>query len=301
MAENERPDCSRITPIAEEHKPLAHQVLDEWIENYHRTDRAQRSVAEEGVIGCYTKGLCTPPKTITWHESPKSALLYVAQKYFNTDKLTTKIVDETFAGVCYGPEDVVWLAAFDFFSRIGQFDLNQIECIYQIARNGHIWFALEDEALMIERPTRIVTDRTTLRAHATDGPVLAYSDGFEVYALENIRVPKKVVMDPQNLTVEEVTAESNAEVRRLMIQQMGLKKFLTLSKAKTLDYDGGPVGEGGAPRALVEDLFGQRWMIGTDGSTERVYYIPVHLDAKTCREAHERISGISEANLIAEC
>jgi hypothetical protein len=45
---------------------------------------------------------------------------------------------------------------------------------------------------------------------------------------------------------------------------------------------------------------GQKWLVGSDGSTQRVYYMPVPESAKTCREAHEAICGLDEDKLLME-
>jgi hypothetical protein len=57
---------------------------------------------------------------------------------------------------------------------------------------------------------------------------------------------------------------------------------------------------GSAPRALVEDEEGARWLIGTDGSTERVFWMRASRQAATCGEAHEEMCGFEERRLIAE-
>lgn len=310
MANAKRPDTSRIKQLTEADKPVAEAKLKFWIDNYHRTDPANRKEAEEGALACYELAGYPRPSKVSWHVSPLAAVRYVAKMKLGLDKPTPAVVDELFAGICYGPEDVIWLACFDTYNELGQFDLKEIEPIYKVALNGHIWFALEDEAIMIERPVEIYTEPKTYRPHRTDGPILRYGDevtsegiipGFSVWAIDNFLVNEQIVMRPETLTVQQITSESNAEVRRIMIDRFGIKRFLQESGAKMVDCDGGPPGPGGAPRVLVEDALNQRWLIGTDGSTTRVYYMPVHRDAKTCREAHERISGISEANLVAEC
>lgn len=58
--------------------------------------------------------------------------------------------------------------------------------------------------------------------------------------------------------------------------------------------------EGSSIRTLIQ-IDDQKWLIGSDGSTGRVYHMPVDNEAMTCREAHESISGISETQLFGEC
>jgi len=56
---------------------------------------------------------------------------------------------------------------------------------------------------------------------------------------------------------------------------------------------------GSMPRALMEDKQGQRWLVGTDGSTKRVYYMRAPREANTCAEAHSALAGFDENQIIA--
>lgn len=86
-----------------------------------------------------------------------------------------------------------------------------------------------------------------------------------------------------------------------MRERFGEGKYLAACGAKLIDADGGIAGSRGAqPRVLLEDDEGLRWLVGTDGSTRRVYHMQVPPTATTCREAHEAISGLSEARCLAE-
>ena len=74
--------------------------------------------------------------------------------------------------------------------------------------------------------------------------------------------------------------------------------------AKTLDVDAVPVEKKpGAPsivRALMEDDEGRRFLVGSDGSTHRTYYMETSPQAKTCAEAHTFLCGFDEAKIIAQ-
>lgn len=52
------------------------------------------------------------------------------------------------------------------------------------------------------------------------------------------------------------------------------------------------------PRALLEDKLGRKFIMSGDGSTDRIYYIQVNRDAKTCPEAQALLEGIPEADLV---
>jgi len=112
-----------------------------------------------------------------------------------------------------------------------------------------------------------------------------------------------------------IASETNAEIRRVMIRQYGPETkgprdedydgtllYLRATTSKTIDLDGGTKAVGSAPRALVEDSHGIRWLILTDGSTKRVYTMPVDRDVTTVKEALARCQGqLDESLCIAEC
>jgi hypothetical protein len=58
---------------------------------------------------------------------------------------------------------------------------------------------------------------------------------------------------------------------------------------------------GASTRVLLEDPDGEKWLVGTDASTKRVYTMSVPREVRTCSEAHCAISGLdSEGRIIAQ-
>lgn len=132
--------------------------------------------------------------------------------------------------------------------------------------------------------------------HNTEGTAIGYRDGSGFYYIEGFPFEARVVTDKGSITVEEVEKEQNAERRRILTEQMGISRYLHEARAKVIDMDSVRVMTVGdddrrMPRALIEAKDGRRFLCGTDGSTRRVYYIPVPRDADTCKTAHEAIAG----------
>ena len=137
------------------------------------------------------------------------------------------------------------------------------------------------------------------RLHCEDGP--AVENAVEnLYFIEGQLVDAHVVLCPNELTIKEVDAEPNAEVRRIMIQRMGAGRYLTESGAKLLDADNETARKGAAARCLLVDAKGEKWLVGTDGSTQRTYYMPVPNGVANCREAHCAIAGFDETKILAK-
>jgi hypothetical protein len=75
------------------------------------------------------------------------------------------------------------------------------------------------------------------RLHNFVGPACAYPDGWAIYAVHGVRVPADVIEQPDKLTGERILKESNAEIRRVMIDQVGRERFLTEVKAAPIHQD----------------------------------------------------------------
>lgn len=132
--------------------------------------------------------------------------------------------------------------------------------------------------------------------HNPKGAAIAYGDGSGVYAIEGFEFTQRVIERTDSITITEIEAENNMERRRILTDQMGIGRYLHETKAHVIDMDMVRVMTVGdddraMPRALIQATDGRRFLCGTDGSTKRVYYMPVPRDATTCRMAHEAIAG----------
>jgi hypothetical protein len=156
----------------------------------------------------------------------------------------------------------------------------------------------EQFCLVSEPPIKLTVDEQN-RPHCDDGPFCVWADGSRLYSHHGTRVIGWILEHPERITVEAINAETNAEVRRVMTEKYGPGRYLQDSGAKIIDVDTLTLA-GSATRALLEDRHGQRWLVGTDGSTARVYHMPAPREAATCKAAHEALCGFDESRLVAE-
>lgn len=182
----------------------------------------------------------------------------------------------------------------------GLFDEKAIDRSWwtRISASQAWWWPYPDFMVFALRPVEIHVE-SVRGLHRDDGPAAAFGDGFKIYAVSGVPVSERIIMRPETITLDEIDHEENGEIRRVLISKMGPGKYLKDSGATLLDMDSLTL-VGSAPRALMVDKRGQKWLIGTDGSTARVYSMPVPEHVETCVEAHNAISGFSESKLIAE-
>ena len=146
-------------------------------------------------------------------------------------------------------------------------------------------------------PTTLTKDEQH-RLHADDKAACAWSDGWALYSVHGVRMPNDVFEHPENLTVARIEAETNAEVRRVMLERYGIGKYLLESKAEVLHED---TDMKGFPRRLLRKSMGtdlpalvmvhvKNSSLEPDGS-RRDYMLPVHPELRPIFEPAPRGPG----------
>ncbi|MBX9696088.1 MAG: hypothetical protein K2Z81_27115 [Cyanobacteria bacterium] len=79
--------------------------------------------------------------------------------------------------------------------------------------------------------------RHNLRLHCEDGPALVYRDGNSIYCWRGGVIPKRLIEERHSVTADEINAERNIELRRLMIEVFGVDRFLKESRATPVQED----------------------------------------------------------------
>jgi hypothetical protein len=79
--------------------------------------------------------------------------------------------------------------------------------------------------VLCDRPAHLALDEQG-RLHSEAGSAVEYPDGWAIWAWHGVRVPRHVIEEPGSLKALEVVAAQDVEVRRVMIERMGIKSFL---------------------------------------------------------------------------
>ncbi|SEL92520.1 DUF6745 domain-containing protein, partial [Paraburkholderia caballeronis] len=100
---------------------------------------------------------------------------------------------------------------------------------------GWVWWhqnilAISDRPAVINRDARG-------RLHCESGPSIAYRDDWKLYHVHGVLVPADIIEDPTSITVQRIEAETNAEVRRVMIERYDTARYLLDSGARQLQRD----------------------------------------------------------------
>lgn len=136
-----------------------------------------------------------------------------------------------------------------------------------------------------DRPEFISLDDAG-RLHNELRPAMSFADGFSIFAWHGVRVPAHVIMHPENLTCREIDNESNAAVRRVMIERYGQERYLIDSNAMVIHQDERGIlyqvtFPGDEPLVMVQV---QNSTAEPDG-TYKDYFMRVPPDVQTVQEA----------------
>ncbi|QBS44788.1 DUF6745 domain-containing protein [Nocardia sp. CS682] len=129
-----------------------------------------------------------------------------------------------------GHHDSAWLCAFDTDAGA------PLGGLAAVAREAGWWWPYEKVALISERPTALHRDEAG-RLDRGDGPALAYPDGFELHAWRGMSVSADFLDSLRALTPEQIRAEENAELRRIMLEYYGYDRYLDESGAQPIHRD----------------------------------------------------------------
>lgn len=157
------------------------------------------------------------------------------------DRVRRRILDEAGEwpglGSLFGQHDAHRLVTIDYARReLGIEECGIMSGPCRIAQGAGWWWPFRGRAIISERPAFIALDDRN-RLHNADGPALEYSDGWKIYAWHGVRVGPDLIERPKAITLHDFYNERNTEVRRVMMERYGLKRFLEDTKAKVVHED----------------------------------------------------------------
>lgn len=195
------------------------------------TDREQANILIDKV---YKNGGLPPPIEKVWCQSPKGILEYIAKDRNITIKEARQKTD-----FCYGSHDVNWLAFYDYFSLECGLNIDELDPLKEISKIVG-WFApFSGIVVFSDKPIEchtILNNRGNNILHKDDSAALLYGDGYALWYLNGIEVPREIVETPADLLdAKLIQTEKNADVRREIIRKIGIKRVIEQLGAKTIE------------------------------------------------------------------
>ena len=267
----ERPTASQEARYAE--------FRDKWVAIGLSTAPAQRERAEEAVRQSYRCAGLSPPARIVWCGSPLSvgltravimdtrlvySIMHSVVDSFGASvwasvwaSVMNSVRDSVVAGASvgasvrasiYGQHEAGRLSFYEFFRVVCGLvpETDRLVGLNEWAQSAGWGLPHRNICWISERHHILQRDGRGL-LHSLTGPALMYPDGLAIYAVHGVRVPATVIEAREHMTVQDILAESNAEIRRVKLEVFGWQRFARETRARQLDADVDATG----PRELL--------------------------------------------------
>lgn len=138
---------------------------------------------------------------------------------------------------------VVWDATRISIYAIGAFEsafgskFSNWYPIFEAFEAGAYCFFITDQSIEVcTLPSAVSVDENN-RLHSASGPAFAWLKDVRDYYWHGVHVEPYVVENPERITVADIEAEPNAEVRRAKIERFGHARYLVASGAREIHRD----------------------------------------------------------------
>ena len=239
----------------------------------------------------------------SWRDPAEASSLICAELYARFRRLPLALQPGCFLAALRGV-DAQRIAAHAVREPDASLAAEREVCETLAAEAGWFWL-FDDGFAVVTEPHGGLQACPASTADNSDASQVMYPDGFGAWTLQGFRVPQGHVERPHEVPISVIKKTRNAELRRLLRKRYGESRYLEALAARLIAVDTVPVDAavpGGAclTRALIEDQEGDRYLVSSDGSTRRVYHMPVPSTCTNCREAYEALSGRSDVRTIVE-
>lgn len=150
-------------------------------------------------------------------------------------------------------------------------------------------------AIFTEPPSTISFDENGF-SHCEDGPAIECRDGEKLWRWHGVPVPSKVILSPNDITVDEIHKEGNNDVRSIMVERISWARYLRESGAECIDTRNNEVE--GTKEALYKTPFNECRLV-CSCPTGRMFTLGLPPDITTCEQAQRWLRGENRFNIIA--
>ena len=131
-----------------------------------------------------------------------------------------------------------WVSFLSFFRHVAKLpiDYSKWQHYESACVHGGPMIMHADFCMVSDRPEKLTVDSEN-RPHCDNGPFCKWRDGTALYAVHGVRVPAWIIERPQDITIQKIDSEQNAEIRRVMIGRFGQSRYIVEKKATVVHAD----------------------------------------------------------------
>ena len=234
----------------------------------------------------------------TWYRLALSSISAVAKELLGThQQFGLQCAQGAYQMWQGGNQWSAWESFLSFFREIAKLpiDYSKYDAWQQLALHSGPRIVHSQFCMISDRPRTLLVDEQN-RPHCADGPFCKWSDGSALYSYHGVRVPWTIIEQPHLISAKAVLAEPNAEIRRVMIERMGIDRFAQDAGLKAVQEDDcGKLYRLDDETTFVEVVNATR---EADGTFKR-YFLAAKPNARSAADAVADTFGVNEATYRA--
>lgn len=284
---------SKIESLTEAQKARMPEYVREWTDIGLSTQPADRYATGKAVFDVYRCAGLKPPASIIWRESPMALLERdVSEDVAKGAALPSR---RPLSECIYGQHDAGWLSFYAFMREVVGLkeQTEKVTGLMALARCAGWAMPYENTCYVSERHNVLKRDNQG-RLHCLTGPAVAYPDGWGVYAVRGVRVPKEWVEQRETLDPMLALTDPNIERRAAAATLIGWEKVLAKLNPTVVDVETSPEYDfGKLLRVDLPDEPGQMFL-QVMCATGRTMVLRVPPTTKTAREGNAWTNGFND-------
>jgi hypothetical protein len=128
----------------------------------------------------------------------------------------------------YGSHDAHWLGFYNYFLEVCDLRVcEKLLPLMELAKVCGWWIPFEDFCILQERHCELHRNEDG-RLHNPDGMAVKYPDGYGGYFWNGVPIDSHdyawIITDPDSITVDKINEETNQEMKRIMMEQLGYQE-----------------------------------------------------------------------------
>lgn len=286
----------KIESLMDAQKARIPEYVQEWTAIGLSTAPADRYAAGRAIFDVYRCAGLKPPNRVVWHESPLAMLkrdvsAELAERAGQPASMNVA-KPRPLSECIYGQHDAGWLSFYAFMREVVGLreQTEKVTGLIALARCAGWAMPYENACHVSERHSVLKRDNSG-RLHCLTGPAVAYPDGWGVYAVRGVRVPKEWIEKRETLDPMIALTDPNLERRAAAATIIGWDKVLEKLSPTVVDtetseqYDYGQL-----LRVDLPDEPGQQFL-KVLCATGRTMVLRVPPNMRTAREANAWTNG----------
>ena len=141
------------------------------------------------------------------------------------DQVWDQVWDQVRAQL-FGSHDAGWLSCYAYCADVLRLQsCDRLRGLIEVGQCCGWWAPYRRVAILQHRHCELHRD-TAGRLHNATGMAVKYRDGWGVYAWHGVRVSADIIEHPEKITPTMIEQQTNAEIRRVMIERYGFDRYL---------------------------------------------------------------------------